>query len=37
MQESAPDLSPPDPDAFQMYETPPEGVKVLENRFHGYV
>jgi len=34
-QESAPDLSPPDPDAFQMYETPPEGVKVLENRSTG--
>ena len=30
-----PEQSPPDPDAFPMYETPPDGVRVLENRSTG--
>jgi predicted Zn finger-like uncharacterized protein len=33
--EPPPEPSTPDPDAFPMYETPPDGVKVLENRSTG--
>lgn len=32
---ATPPEQPPDPDAFEMFETPPDGVRVIENRSTG--